>query len=339
MKTTLPLFCLCLILQLGLVDKIRAEDGVCPMLSITTASLPSGIIGQPYSVRLLSTGGVAPITWGLSRVADPLPTGLTLSPSGLISGTPQAYETKNIMVVAQDSCPGARSIARQELSIGVTSPATAELTITRLQLSFDNGRAETTVKRNQPGLRVKADLRFDGSGLLRGYWEVDGRMLAAVNEHLVYGKSLQLTSPAVPFLPTFIEGSHRVRLVIAEPALDIAFPEAIYFVTAEESVAGRIPIRIVKPRDHAELGFAPQAFNWEGAGREAIYLVELFERGDNQRIAAAYTKTPNYDLPEAILKEKFRPGKSYLWQIKSYDAEGNLVGTSEPAHFTFQSAN
>jgi len=339
MKSSLLLFCLLQVLPLCLVDNLRADDRLCTTLSITTASLPAGIVGQPYSVRLLSTGGVAPITWGLSKVADTLPTGLTLSPSGLISGTPQAYETKHITVVAQDSCPGARSVARQDLAIGVTSPATAELTVTRLQLSFDNGRAETTVKRNQPGLRVRADIRFDGSGLLRGYWEVDGRMLAALNEHVVYGKSLQLTSPAVPFLPTFIEGSHHVRLVITDPALDITFPEAIYYVTAEESTAGRTPIRAVSPRDHAALSFAPQSFSWQGTGQDVIYLVELFEQGDKQRVSAAYTKAPGYDLPESILKEKFQPGKSYLWQIKSYSADGNLVGTSEPSHFTFQPPN
>ncbi len=316
---------------------LPAADGPCKPLKITTATLPEGVIGQPYSVRLLTAGGVPPIDWSLSRVGGSLPEGLSLSPQGLISGIPQAYGSARFLVIAKDSCARTASVARQDLTLRIASPATANLSITHLQLAFENGRPETTVKRNQPGLRVVATISFDGSGLLSGYWEVDGRLLASVNKHLVYGQSIQLTSPAIPFLPTFVEGSHRVRLVITNPALDITFPEAIYYVTGEESHAARAPIRLVSPRNHAEVSFAPQEFTWESVGLEVFYLIELFDKGDQDRISAAYTKLPAYNLPEAILQEKFRPGQAYRWQVKSYDADGRLISSSEPNDFIFQS--
>jgi len=307
----------------------------CPPLNIVTSALPGGIVGQPYNAQLISSGGIAPITWTLSEVSDNLPAGLVLLPGGLITGTPTTYENVSLRVVAVDSC-GDGTVDQQDLSINIATPATSELVITRMQLSFDNGRAETTVNRNQPGLRVNADLRFDGSGLLKGYWEVDGRLLAQVNQHLTYGKSIRLSSPAAPFLPTFVEGSHRVRLVITSPANEIPFPEAIYYVTSEESTAGLAPIRAVEPRDHAELVFAPHAFSWKGSGTEVVYLIEFFEREGEDPIAAAYTRDMSYDLPASILTDSFASGKNYLWRVKSYDAEGGLLGISELSHFIFQ---
>jgi hypothetical protein len=55
-------------------------------IAITTTSLPNGTFGVPYSEPLAATGGVAPYTWSLS--SGSLPTGFTLSTSGVISGTP-----------------------------------------------------------------------------------------------------------------------------------------------------------------------------------------------------------------------------------------------------------
>ena len=51
--------------------------------------LPYGNVGTGYSQQLSTTGGVAPYTWTL-QAGSFLPPGLTLSASGLLSGTPTA---------------------------------------------------------------------------------------------------------------------------------------------------------------------------------------------------------------------------------------------------------
>jgi len=56
-------------------------------LSITTSSLPNGIILNPYSRTLERSGGIAPFNWTISGGA--LPNGLTINnATGNISGTP-----------------------------------------------------------------------------------------------------------------------------------------------------------------------------------------------------------------------------------------------------------
>ncbi|AUD00425.1 putative Ig domain-containing protein [Spirosoma pollinicola] len=65
-----------------------ASCTVCS-LSLTTASLPNGQVGTPYSQMLTTTGGTAPLTYTIS--VGSLPTGLTLNPTtGLIAGIPTA---------------------------------------------------------------------------------------------------------------------------------------------------------------------------------------------------------------------------------------------------------
>jgi hypothetical protein len=58
-----------------------------PSLMVTTTSLPQGTAGQPYpATQLTATGGEPPYTWAIT--SGSLPPGLTLSDTGVISGTP-----------------------------------------------------------------------------------------------------------------------------------------------------------------------------------------------------------------------------------------------------------
>lgn len=56
--------------------------------TISTSSLPNATIGVAYSQTLTATGGTTPYTWSI--VTGALPAGLSLSSSGVISGTPAA---------------------------------------------------------------------------------------------------------------------------------------------------------------------------------------------------------------------------------------------------------
>ncbi len=222
-----------------------------------------------------------------------------------------------------------------QTEITVTTEAGAEFRITRLQLYFENKRAEITVKRNQPELKAYADIRFTGSGLLQGFWEVDGRILSNVYRHFVYGRTITIETPDIPPLPTFETGTHRVRLVITDPSQDIPFPEAIYFVTAEE-FREMFPINLVHPQDNAEIDYSRVTFKWEGKNQTVTYLIEFLEKGGEKPIFSAYTKKAEYKLPLPVLKSIFVPGMSYLWSVKGFDTNNNITGDSQVFRFTFK---
>jgi mono/diheme cytochrome c family protein len=97
-------------------------------LAISTSTLPGAFVGSAYSQTLAATGGKTPYTW--SRSAGTLPTGLAISSSGVISGTPSATGTFSFTVKVTDSA--AASITKS-LSIVVTT-GTAPLSISTSSL-------------------------------------------------------------------------------------------------------------------------------------------------------------------------------------------------------------
>jgi len=71
-------------------------------LTITTKTLPNGVAGQPYSATVVASGGKKPYTFSLQ--SGQLPFGLTMSSSGVISGTPtQPFQKSTFTVEVQDS--------------------------------------------------------------------------------------------------------------------------------------------------------------------------------------------------------------------------------------------
>ena len=71
-------------------------------LAIATTSLPSGIVGVPYSQTLAATGGVPSYTW--TRIAGKLPNGLTLNSStGAITGKPSKWGTYTFTLRVTDT--------------------------------------------------------------------------------------------------------------------------------------------------------------------------------------------------------------------------------------------
>ncbi len=234
-----------------------------------------------------------------------------------------------------------RTFSNTELSVTaqpeivVTTEAAAEFSITRLQLYFENRRAEITVKRNQPLLKAYADIRFTGSGLLQGYWEVDGRILSNVNQHLVYGRTVTIQSPDIPALPTFDPGAHRVRFVITSPKEEIPLPEAVYFVRAEE-FRKKLPIKLVFPDNASELAYSPPGFRWRAGDATVVYLIEFYEEGGRKPVFSAYTRGTDYSLPPVVLKRVFSPGKVYLWRVKGFDTENDVAGESPVYRFSFK---
>ena len=89
-------------------------------VSVTTTSpLTSGVVGTPYSQTLSAAGGTAPYTWSI--LTGSLPAGLSLTPAGVISGTPTSTGTQTFTVGLTDS---ALVTASQSLTLSI-SPAPA----------------------------------------------------------------------------------------------------------------------------------------------------------------------------------------------------------------------
>ena len=84
---------------------------------LTPSPLPAGAVGVAYSQTLAAIGGMLPYTWAV--VSNALPSGLTLGSGGVLSGTPEAADTKVFRVRVTDATNGTATAA---LSLTVTPP-------------------------------------------------------------------------------------------------------------------------------------------------------------------------------------------------------------------------
>jgi hypothetical protein len=92
-------------------------------LEVTTSSLQNGSESSVYSQTLSADNGVAPYTWSVS--SGSLPDGLSLSSSGVISGTPTGTGTSTFTVEVTDNVS---ATATASLSIAISSTAWQHLT-------------------------------------------------------------------------------------------------------------------------------------------------------------------------------------------------------------------
>lgn len=158
-----------------------------PTLAIATTTLPDGNVNYPYTQTLASTGGYPPLTWSLD--SGSLPDGLTLSSSGVISGTPTTADASTFTVRIDDANYPITASDTQALTLTIlkakpNAPSSLQATAlsgTQSALSWvDNSNDEILfrIERSPDGL---------------SNWTVRGSVGAGVTSYLDTGLTLGQT--------------------------------------------------------------------------------------------------------------------------------------------------
>jgi len=213
----------------------------------------------------------------------------------------------------------------------VTNAEGTGFSVNWVSLYFENGRPETTAGRNTTGLKAHADIVFAGSGLLEGYWEVDGRVIGRVSRHVTGGR-ITIESPA---LPTFDLGTRIVSFVITGPPATVPSPSILYFLTPENTTCSLSDIKGLYPEDGAQLIYAPVKFSWQKVNKSTHFLIGFYEKNGGKPLFSAYTKDAAYTVPESVLKSLFAAGKTYYWSVKGFDSDNNIICENRVRSFSF----
>jgi hypothetical protein len=88
-------------------------------LSVSTGALPDGVLGAAYTAQLAASGGGGARSWSAQ---GSLPPGLSLSASGILSGTPTAPGTFTFTIHVTDAQGGA---ANRQLTLSINQPWTS----------------------------------------------------------------------------------------------------------------------------------------------------------------------------------------------------------------------
>ncbi len=115
----------------GTCDIGAYDTGGPTTLSVATTSVAAGAVGQFYSTALAATGGTTPYTWALATGSNPLPSGLTLSGAGAISGTPSgpAGTTTFTVMVTDSATPAATATQALSLTVNPAGPISISGTV------------------------------------------------------------------------------------------------------------------------------------------------------------------------------------------------------------------
>ena len=103
-----------------------------PTITVSPATLPDGTVGVAYNQTITASGGASPYMFSFT---GNLPTGLTLSTSGILSGTPTMAGTYNFTVTATDS---SNYTGSQAYTVMISVPDTTAPTVGYTALTATN---------------------------------------------------------------------------------------------------------------------------------------------------------------------------------------------------------
>ena len=196
----------------GLSSTEAATVTIIPGPSMTFAAPPGGWTNTVYGYTLTESGGTSPFTWSVS--SGSLPAGISLSPSGNLSGTPTATGTSSFTVKVTDangqSATQATSIS-VAAGVSITSaapPAAAVNSAYSFTLTATGGTTPYTWSVNAgtlpPGLTLSSSGVLSGTPTTTGSYPFTVNVIdankgvATASITLVVSAALTLTFPAPP---------------------------------------------------------------------------------------------------------------------------------------------
>jgi large repetitive protein len=172
-----------------------------------SSNLPVAVVGVPYSFSFSAMGGVGMLSWS----ATGLPSGLSLSTSGVLSGTPNFTGNANVLITVTD---GTISFTKRYVIFGRdTNPTELDISIGAAAL------ADTTV-----GKSTSYTLPADG-GLPPYTWSVASGSALPPGMNLISGASLP---------PNVTPGSTQL---VGVPTVAGAYT---FNLTATDSIGARV---------------------------------------------------------------------------------------------------
>src|SRR5579864_1744252 len=141
-------------------------------LAIATTIFPMGQVSLAYTTTLLATGGTTPYRWSIS--AGSLPSGLTLSSAGVLSGTPIATGLVSFTAKVTDAAaqiaiaPLQMSIAPAPLQITTTSPLASGQVSVAYSTTLTATGGSTPYTWSVGGGSLPSGLTLSSAGVLSG---------------------------------------------------------------------------------------------------------------------------------------------------------------------------
>jgi len=208
--------------------------------------------------------------------------------------------------------------------------------------------------------RVKANLSYTGSGVLRGVWEIAEpsstigtpvfHPLTHVRKFLSQLGQITIYSPR---LPGHLTGLYLVRFRITDPQASFDSPVIRYFINARKLVVKPVRMDIISPANQTRIS-EDTRFSWQQLNGARAYLLEIFvpaaanpgqpatntaedgiesllvpEAGLDGGVPVSGMLIPsNQTILSKLAHTHLEAGQRYLWRVKAIGASGHVIGES-----------
>lgn len=199
------------------------------------------------------------------------------------------------------------------------------------EIRFDNGKYYKVVSKNSKYIRAVLRMKMRGTGIISGYWEVDGHPFEFFTEVVSQGQLKEIYTREVPGIPTIDPGIHTVTIRLTRPAdIIVQFPVLKYFVLPYENI-----VKTQTPVD----GFIAKddeipEFSWEatrGANKYQItfsnYLYPIMSNAAGLKwidVETALKYTPGKHTWDNIKRNRWT-----YWKVRALDTFGNIAAESD----------
>ena len=143
---------------------------------VNPQTLPSATLGQRYTQPLTASGGIEPLRFSVS--GGNLPSNLSLTPEGVISGTPGQTGTFNFDVVVRDSAPTPVTSPAQRFTLMVSGTAVTVVSRTLPEATANRAYDQQTITATgglppyrfelAAGSSLPGDLSLSAAGVISG---------------------------------------------------------------------------------------------------------------------------------------------------------------------------
>ena len=289
-------------------------------------------IDEPVTITALNFRGPQ-VLWdfGDGSTVAARPAAAASGRPGAVSGpvtVTHAYKLPgNYTISARDENGASSKVFTTAVRIlGISDQVNLEIA----EIALDNGKYYKVVPKNSKAIRAQLRMKMRGTGIVSGFWIVDGQPFHFFNETAFQGQVKTIFTPEIPGLPVFDPGMHTITVQLTRPENEpVLFPTLRYFVLPYENV-----IAVLAPKDGAIIKEdETTAFSWErilgGSYYHIAFSNSLFPLLRNDPIVKwrecpeRTRYTPDEEAWGAVLRNQWT-----YWKVRAVDSTGNVVAES-----------
>jgi hypothetical protein len=289
-------------------------------------------VNEPVTVKAVNFRGKQ-VLWDFgdnSTASVPKAIASTAQPAAFSGPTTITHVYKlpgNYTITARDENGVSQKTFKASIRIlGISDAVNLEVA----EITLDNGKYYKVVAKNSKNIRAQLRMKLRGTGIVAGYWIVDGQPYQFFSETAYQGQIKLILTPEVPGLPVFDPGMHTVTVQLTRPAGEaVVFPVLRYFVLPYEN-----EIAVIAPKDGAVIKEDEVAtFAWESVLGGSYYQIAFANsvfpllRNDAdlkwRDCPERFRFTPDAEAWGAIKRNEWT-----YWKVRAVDSGRAVVGES-----------